>query len=243
MSTHLNLRTIMATAKVVEIPPPPAPQLEGSQPDLAGSDWVKADRRKRAFDLVAASLLLLLFLPAIAVIMTVLAICHPGPIFFSHTRIGRDGKPFKCLKFRSMCVNADDVLAAHLKANPDDLREWVLTQKLRHDPRILPIGSFLRKSSLDELPQLINVLMGHMSLVGPRPITAAEIANYGDKFCHYMSVRPGVSGLWQISGRSDTSYDERVTLDVQYARHNSIWGDVKILLRTVGVVLRGRGAY
>tara|TARA_R100000935_G_scaffold16979_1_gene33538 strand:- start:590 stop:1294 length:705 start_codon:yes stop_codon:yes gene_type:complete len=234
----------MTTAKVVHsVPLPSAPLQAASPTDQARADWGKADRRKRAFDVIASSLLLLLFLPAMLLIIAVLAIFHPGPIMFRHTRIGRHGVRFQCLKFRSMCVNADDVLAAHLKANPDDLREWVQTKKLRHDPRILPIGCYLRRSSLDELPQLFNVLMGHMSLVGPRPITTGEIVNYGDDFCHYLSVRPGISGLWQVSGRSDTSYDERVALDVQYARQHSLWGDLKILLRTVGVVLRGRGAY
>jgi exopolysaccharide production protein ExoY len=244
MAKNLNPKTILIAAKNVHFVRSPSVYISMVTPqEQARKDWVNSDQMKRAFDVVAVSLLLLFFMPIMLVIMGVLAICHPGPIIFRHRRIGLHGAPFQCLKFRTMCRNADDVLAAHLAADPASLREWKLTQKMRNDPRVLPIGAFLRRSSLDELPQLINVLMGHMSLVGPRPITFGEVVNYGENFRDYLSVRPGISGLWQVSGRNDTSYDERVALDVEYARMHSMSGDLKILLRTVDVVVRGRGAY
>ena len=157
-------------------------------------------------------------------------------------RIGASGQVFECLKFRSMIANADAVLADLLARSPEAKAEWDATQKLRKDPRITPVGRLLRKTSLDELPQLINVVLGDMSLVGPRPIVASEVRFYGDKIAYYQAVRPGVTGLWQVSGRSDTTYDRRVQLDVWYVRNRSLWLDIAILFRTLPAVLSRRGA-
>lgn len=167
----------------------------------------------------------------------------PGPIIFSHNRIGRGGKVFPCYKFRTMVVDAEAELEKFLIKHPDRRKEWEEQQKLKDDPRITRAGRFLRKTSLDELPQLFNVLRGEMSLVGPRPIVQNEIEKYRQYIEDYYLVRPGLTGYWQVSGRSDTSYDERVQMDSWYVRNWSIWLDIVILFRTIKVVLRGRGAY
>lgn len=198
---------------------------------------------KRMMDIVGASVLLLFFMPFFAVIAVAIGLRRDGPVFFGHQRLGRDGVPFNCLKFRTMCTDADRVLADCLKCDPSRQQEWSLTQKLKCDPRISSIGCLLRKSSLDELPQLLNVLRGEMSLVGPRPIVAEEAANYGSDFAYYLALRPGITGLWQVSGRNNTTYNERVALDVKYVCEHSIIGDFHILVRTVSVVLTGHGAY
>lgn len=166
-----------------------------------------------------------------------------GPAFYNQIRIGRDGKKFKCWKFRSMIVNADKVLEDYLAENPDARAEYQRDFKLKNDPRITSIGDILRKTSLDEIPQLYNVLKGDMSLVGPRPIVDKEVHHYADKFDHYLSVRPGITGLWQVSGRNDISYDERVALDVWYVDNWNVWNDIVIVLKTVYVVLARKGAY
>lgn len=219
-----------------------------TQPDLGTyrrrfEKACNSDRAKRVFDVSAASALLAFLLPTMLLIALCLKLVSRGPVFFAHRRVGRYGKSFQCLKFRSMRIDADAYLQAHLEAHPECREEWKQTKKLKKDPRILPFGTILRKSSLDELPQLINVLRGEMSLVGPRPIVSAEVEYYGDDFPHYLAMRPGISGLWQVSGRNDTSYDERVALDVKYACTRTLKGDFGILLRTVDVVVRGRGAY
>lgn len=218
------------------------------QPDLTSiqrglASWTDSDAVKRGFDVCAASVLLVFFLPVLLLIAVSLKLFSRGPVLFAHHRVGRGGKLFPCLKFRTMQVNAKSLLAAHLEAHPECRAEWEQTNKLKNDPRILPIGHILRKSSLDELPQLINVLRGEMSLVGPRPIVTDEAVHYGNNFQHYLAMRPGISGLWQVSGRNDTTYAERVALDVTYASTRSLVGDMGILLRTVGVVLWRRGAY
>jgi lipopolysaccharide/colanic/teichoic acid biosynthesis glycosyltransferase len=146
-------------------------------------------------------------------------------------------------KFRTMVENADQFLEEHLAKNPQLREEWDNTHKLRHDPRVTRIGRILRRTSLDELPQIWNVLRGEMSLVGPRPVVSAEVEKYGESFDFYRAVRPGITGLWQVSGRSDTSYSERVALDVRYVRHWSVWLDIYLLARTFRVVFRGSGAY
>jgi lipopolysaccharide/colanic/teichoic acid biosynthesis glycosyltransferase len=170
-------------------------------------------------------------------------ISSPGPIFYSHRRIRRHGAFFSMWKFRTMCVNSAEVLEEYLSQNPNARAEWNRDHKLRHDPRITPIGSFLRRYSLDEFPQLWNVLAGHMSLVGPRPIVAAEVEKYGDSFECYCRVKPGLTGLWQVSGRSEVTYDERVALDCDYVNHWSLRRDLKILLKTFRAVLKQDGAY
>lgn len=166
-----------------------------------------------------------------------------GPAFYSQSRVGKDGKTFQCFKFRTMVVGADRVLQDMLANDPAARAEWERDFKLKNDPRITPLGLMLRKTSLDELPQLLNVLRGEMSLVGPRPVTAAEESYYGKYFKDYLSIRPGMTGLWQVSGRNDISYDQRVQMDTWYARNVSLWVDIKILLTTIGVVLRRKGSY
>jgi Undecaprenyl-phosphate galactose phosphotransferase WbaP len=198
---------------------------------------------KRAVDI----LLIVLFSPLLLLSLLSIAIAvrigSPGPIFFTHRRIRRHGAFFSMWKFRTMCVNSAEVLEAHLAANPEARAEWLKTHKLRNDPRITPVGLFLRKTSLDELPQVWNVLTGSMSLVGPRPIVAAEVEKYGSHFADYCKVKPGVTGLWQVSGRSQTSYDERVQLDRRYAESWSLRGDFVILVKTLWSVVNQDGAY
>ena len=166
-----------------------------------------------------------------------------GPAFYGHKRLGKDGKTFKCWKFRSMVPNAGDVLTELLENDPAAREEWNNTFKLKNDPRITKIGDFLRKTSLDEIPQLFNVLKGEMSLVGPRPIVFDEIKYYNENIKYYYSVKPGVTGLWQVSGRSDASYRKRVKLDNFYVRNFTILRDIQIMIKTVFVVLKREGAY
>lgn len=166
-----------------------------------------------------------------------------GPAFYFQNRVGKDGKPFKCWKFRSMIVNADAVLKEILEKDPVAREEYAKDYKLKNDPRITAFGHFLRKSSLDEIPQLYNVLKGEMSLVGPRPVVKAEEVYYGDKFDQYMAVRPGITGLWQVSGRNDVTYDQRVALDTWYVQNWSVWTDIVIIFKTTFVVLYRKGAY
>ncbi len=192
-------------------------------------------RIKRIFDLVVATVLLILLAP-------LFAWCGMKP-FFSHTRVGQKGKSFPCHKFQTMVPNADEVLAEILRTDPDARAEWKENLKLRDDPRVTKLGAFLRRTSLDELPQLWNVVKGEMSLVGPRPIVTAEIERYGDYSSYYLECKPGLTGLWQISGRSDVTYEERVALDVWYARNWTLWYDIVILLKTFGEVMIRRGAY
>lgn len=198
---------------------------------------------KRAMDVFLAFTGSLLVLPLCAIIGGCIRLESSGPVFFRHTRIGRGGKPIQILKFRTMVRNASEVLERHLADNPDLRREWEADQKLRCDPRITRVGAFLRKTSLDELPQLWNVLTGEMSLVGPRPIVEEEIVKYGASFQAYSRVRPGITGLWQVSGRNDLSYEARVRIDRYYINNWSTWLDLLILTKTVPVVLGRKGAY
>jgi Undecaprenyl-phosphate galactose phosphotransferase WbaP len=198
---------------------------------------------KRTLDIIAVTLGGILISPILLLIGIAVYLDSPGPIFFGHKRIGRDGKFFKAWKFRTMISNAQEKLEQYLKENPELETEWRETQKLQNDPRVTRIGKFLRKYSLDELPQLWNVFIGEMSLVGPRPIVEAEAEKYGKGFELYKLVRPGITGYWQTSGRSDTDYDERVALDSFYVRNWSVWLDIIILVKTPAVVLGGEGAY
>ena len=197
---------------------------------------------RRLFDRVGAALLIVFFSPLLIAIAVVLLVKEGKPIFFGHERVGRDGKPFDCLKFRTMVPDAQARLTRLLEADPVARREWEATHKLSEDPRVSCIGHILRRTSLDELPQLFNILRGDMSLVGPRPIVLDESVHYGQHFAEYMSVRPGMTGLWQVSGRSRTTYAQRVAMDVEYVRTRSFLGDLSILLRTVKVVLLRDGA-
>lgn len=167
----------------------------------------------------------------------------PGPVIFRHIRIGKNGKPFPCFKFRTMCNNADKKLQELLANDPEACAEWEKDFKLKNDPRITKSGAFLRRTSLDELPQLLNVLRGEMSLVGPRPVIEAELPRYGDFLDDYLIVKPGITGMWQVNGRSDTTYDERVQMDSWYVRNWSVWLDFMLLFRTVKAVIAGKGAY
>ncbi|WP_160119554.1 sugar transferase [Rhodovarius lipocyclicus] len=197
---------------------------------------------KRAMDVLGAGVLLALLAP-VFLVLALLVRRDGAPAFYAHQRVGLSGRMFGCLKFRSMVRDSDARLKALLASDPAAREEWEATRKLRNDPRVTAVGNFLRKTSLDELPQLINVLRGEMSLVGPRPVTATELATfYGPAASLYASVRPGITGLWQVSGRSETSYAQRVALDVDYAAHPSLWTDIKILLRTPVVVVARKGA-
>ena len=198
---------------------------------------------KRSLDVGVAGLALFLLLPLLVLLCLLIWASDGQAPIFRHTRIGRGGRSFGCLKFRSMVVNADAVLQEHLARNPFARAEWAETHKLRHDPRVTRLGQILRKTSLDELPQLINVLKGEMSLVGPRPIVEAEVERYGEAFATCFSVTPGVTGLWQVSGRSELTYKQRVGLDCDYVERWSIWRDLKILLVTCKSVVNRDGAY
>jgi Undecaprenyl-phosphate galactose phosphotransferase WbaP len=197
---------------------------------------------KRVIDLAVASAALAVASPLFAVIALVIKLTSRGPVFYGHKRIGLQGRTFKAWKFRSMCVNGDEVLAAHLASNPAARAEWQRDQKLRDDPRVTAAGRVLRRLSLDELPQLWNVLAGDMSLVGPRPIVTAEVEKYGKVFPLVKGVKPGITGLWQVSGRNNTTYEQRVRLDQYYVRNWSPWLDVYILAKTVSVVITRDGA-
>lgn len=206
-------------------------------------------RQKNRFDRLitwlnqlGALVLLALFSPLMAVVAWLIWRKDGRPIFFGHYRVGRDGQMFKCWKFRSMVINSAEMLAELLKNDPAAKAEWDRDQKLTNDPRVTPVGAFLRKTSLDELPQLWNVLKGEMRLVGPRPITLGELDRYGEARWHYLNAMPGMTGLWQVSGRSDTTYEERVELDRDYVEQRSLWSDAVILLKTIAVVLGKGGA-
>ena len=166
-----------------------------------------------------------------------------GNAFFKHERVGKNGKPFQCIKFRSMIINSQEVLDELLANDADARAEWERDFKLKNDPRITPIGHFLRKTSLDELPQLINVLRGEMSLIGPRPVVLEEQKYYRDSWDEFLSIKPGMTGLWQVSGRNDTTYDERVELDIQYIRNWTLWMDIKIAFKTLFIIFNPKGAY
>ncbi len=197
---------------------------------------------KGLFDRAFAALALVLITPALLVIVLVLALRGGGPVLFSHERVGRDGRTFRCLKFRTMIAEGAPVFDEILRIDPVAREDWASRRKIHRDPRIDRLGSFLRKASLDELPQFWNVLRGDMSMVGPRPITDDELAKYGRHAPEYLSVRPGLTGLWQVSGRSNSTYAERVALDVDYIRNQSLGRDLSIVMRTFGVVLLRKGA-
>lgn len=200
------------------------------------------DRLTTWLNQLGALILLTLFAPLMAIVAWLIWRRDGRPIFFGHYRVGRDGQMFKCWKFRSMVLNSAEMLAELLKNDPAARAEWDRDQKLTNDPRITPVGAFLRKTSLDELPQLFNVLKGEMRLVGPRPITLAELDRYGEARWHYLNAMPGMTGLWQVSGRSDTTYEERVELDRDYVEQRSLWSDAVILVKTIAVVLGKGGA-
>ena len=182
-------------------------------------------------------------MPFLLVIAVMVAFDNKGNVIFAHRRIGRGGKEFKCYKFQTMIPNAQETLEKYLAENPEARKEWEESFKLTNDPRVTKLGNILRKTSLDEMPQLWNVIKGDMSLVGPRPIVAKEIERYGEYFREYAMVTPGITGMWQASGRSDTTYEERVEMDTWYVRNWSVWIDLMYLFKTVKIVFTGKGAY
>jgi lipopolysaccharide/colanic/teichoic acid biosynthesis glycosyltransferase len=197
---------------------------------------------KRLFDVLASAVLLVIAAPLLLFVAVLVKATSPGDALFGHERIGRGGFTFRCLKFRTMHSDAEARLEVLLQ-DPALRREFEENHKLRCDPRVTRIGGFLRSTSIDELPQLLNVLRGDMSLVGPRPIVDDELGRYGAAAAHYLAVRPGITGSWQVRGRSDTTFDERVALDREYVDEMGVWADAKILVATVGVVVARIGAY
>lgn len=197
---------------------------------------------KRAFDLAVGAALIVALSPLLAMLAVVVKI-DGGPALYGHVRVGRDGRKFRCMKYRSMVMNADRLLRLILETDPRARAEWEQGFKLKHDVRVTRIGRWLRRTSLDELPQLWNVIRGDMSLVGPRPVVEEELERYGADVKYYLQVKPGMTGLWQVSGRSNTDYATRVSLDVDYVRNWSLFRDVTILFRTIKVVVKGHGAY
>ncbi|QDL98022.1 sugar transferase [Rhodopseudomonas palustris] len=198
---------------------------------------------KRALDLLLALSGLVILAPLLLLCYLATMIASPGPAMFRHRRVGFNGQTFDCLKFRTMAVDANERLQRLLESDPEAAEEWRQTQKLRRDPRVTLVGAALRKSSLDELPQLINVLKGEMSIVGPRPVTAEELSRYGHCAAEYLACRPGLTGLWQVSGRNTTTYDRRVALDSYYANNWSHRLDLRIILVTIPTLLTAYGAY
>jgi lipopolysaccharide/colanic/teichoic acid biosynthesis glycosyltransferase len=198
---------------------------------------------KRMFDLLLALALIVLLGPAVLLYGIIMKLCLRGPVFYRQRRIGQNGRKFYLYKFRTMIPHSDSVLVMHLAAESGARREWQEHQKLRKDPRVTRFGALLRRTSLDELPQILNVLIGEMSFVGPRPIVEAELTRYGASLPFYTAVKPGLSGLWQVSGRGELSYSARVALDVQYVKTWSFMQDVRILLKTPAAVWHCDGAF
>lgn len=193
---------------------------------------------KRAIDIVIALVALPLLSPLMLISMILIKLTMGGPVIFAHYRIGHNGQLFPCFKFRTMVSNADEVLERHLAENPEAEREWRNTMKLKSDPRVNMLGRVLRKSSIDEIPQLVNVLRGEMSCVGPRPIIADELPRYDTHLSEYLQARPGMTGVWQISGRNTLDYAQRVALDCEYIRNWSVWRDLVILGKTIFVLAK-----
>jgi exopolysaccharide production protein ExoY len=220
--------------------------VDGRAPNVAWLDQratVVGGGVKRWFDVAGALAAILLLLPLFCLIALAIKLWDRGPVFYRHRRVGLNGAPFDCLKFRSMVINADEVLARHLAANSEAAHEWEESRKLKRDPRITPLGDSMRKTSIDELPQLLNILRGEMSFVGPRPIVTAEVPKYGPIITHYLRTRPGLTGPWQISGRNDVDYATRVALDQGYVENWNFWRDLAIIAKTARAVVTARGSY
>ncbi len=198
---------------------------------------------KRFMDIFAVLICLPLLLPVMLIIGILVKLTSKGPVFYGHKRVGKNGKEIKCWKFRSMCINSQEILEQILATDPVRRAEWEKDRKFLDDPRVTKFGKILRKTSLDELPQVFNILFGDMSLVGPRPVTEPELEKYGEYKNYVLSVSPGLTGMWQVSGRSDTGYEERISFDTYYIQNWSIWLDIWILIKTGWVVIKGKGAY
>ncbi|UWQ19950.1 sugar transferase [Jannaschia sp. M317] len=215
---------------------------EAAQPRGASVSAQISDFGKVWFDRAFVAAALLMLLPLFLVVSALILIADGRPIFFGHMRTGRNGRQFKCWKFRTMVRDAEARLQDVLDSDPERRAEWLESHKLAQDPRILPFGGLLRKLSIDELPQLWNVLMGEMSLVGPRPVTKDELIRYGKGASAYKKVRPGITGQWQVSGRSSVGFEERVAMDVDYVEKQSFLGDLKIVAKTPKAVIKRDGA-
>lgn len=213
-----------------------------ASPRQGNSGWAGSSV-KRLTDILVAGIAIIVFSPLLILVALMIRFTSPGPILYGHKRVGHNGRTFRCWKFRTMVTDADRALEHHLAVSPKARREWEETHKLRDDPRITSIGQVLRERSVDEFPQLFNVLLGDMSLVGPRPVVKDELPRYGSSARHYLSTRPGVTGLWQVSGRSETDYTRRVVLDRAYVQNCSVLMDLKILLLTIPAVLKARGSW
>ena len=198
---------------------------------------------KRSFDILVALAALVLLSPIFVLIMALVKYSDGGSVFYGHRRIGYNGSTFRCLKFRTMAENGDAILQKYLEQNPAAYEEWRRTRKLQYDPRVTIVGTVLRKLSLDELPQLINIIRGEMSLVGPRPVVEDELELYEAAAVYYLQTRPGLTGLWQVSGRNDVSYETRVAFDTHYVRNWSLASDLVIVARTIPAVCLSRGSY
>lgn len=199
---------------------------------------------KRTIDVIGSLVGMVLLVPATIAIYIAQKISKEdnGPLFYKHIRYGKNGKQFKLYKFRSMCMNADEKLKEYLKSNEEARKEFEENQKLQHDPRITKLGNFLRKTSLDELPQMLNILKGEMSFVGPRPVVKREIEKYGESKEKLLSVKPGLTGYWQVNGRSNTTYEERMNMELYYVDNCSLWLDIKIFFKTFIAVFKKEGA-
>ncbi|MFB2939097.1 sugar transferase [Aerosakkonemataceae cyanobacterium BLCC-F154] len=206
---------------------------------------VYRDLAKRSFDIVFSLAVLILFSPIYLVLALLIAISSPGPIFYLQKRIGKNHRPFKCIKFRTMVTNADEILQDMLARHPELRQEYADNFKLKNDPRITRIGKFLRVTSLDEFPQFLNVLKGEMSVVGPRPLVPDELFMYGRYIDKVLTIKPGITGIWQVSGRNDIPYDRRVKIDVYYVNNRHLLLDFWVVFKTIGVVLfpTNNGAY
>ncbi|MGP2489998.1 sugar transferase [Mesorhizobium sp. PUT5] len=214
-----------------------SPRSRADSPPVVGGPF------KRGFDIAGALVGIVLFSPLLLMLAALVKLSDGGSVVYGHRRIGHNGTVFRCWKFRTMVANGDEVLAAHLVANPRDREEWNATRKLQNDPRVTRVGAVLRKLSLDELPQIVNILRGEMSFVGPRPVVKDELELYGKAAAIYLRSRPGLTGLWQVSGRNDVSYETRVAFDSHYVENWSLGADLKILVRTVPAVFSSRGSY
>jgi len=217
--------------------------LTWGKPPAPGPSKARTSVAKRAVDLVLAIPLLILISPLMLIVAVMVKLGDKGPALFVQQRCGVNGAMFPCMKFRTMRVDAAERLERLLATDQAAADEWAKYQKLKRDPRITLIGGFLRKSSLDELPQLLNIIRGDMSVIGPRPITSGEIYRYGQNFHYYSAVRPGVLGLWQVNGRNSLTYDQRVEMDIQYSRDWTFISDIKIFLKAIPAVLFGKDAY
>ena len=238
----IDLRTVEERARSIDLVSVDTPMRETSPPTVSVMPRAARDGAKRIFDFTAVVVTAPIWGPVMVVLAGLIRLTSKGAAFYGHERVGRGGRTIRCFKLRTMVADAESRLAQLLASDPALAEEFARTFKLRGDPRVTRIGRFLRKTSLDELPQLINVLKGEMSIVGPRPITEDEVRRYGQYMPIVLSARPGMTGLWQVSGRNDVSYSTRVALDVQYAFGQSFSGDLSIIARTfVRVFQTSRG--